>query len=302
MPEDLKDGLERALNSVRLEGARKQLVPLLAQLDAARTAGNFDEATQLLSRWQQTVDAAKVVLPTDLQEKVRPTVVWIATESQRRGIGRKMQAIQPAIATGQRDIKAVQRKRNLAIGVIVAVRRRCYGVWSICCITNCGTAPGRGTVAPESQPRAAVPQQNTLTPPSPGVPGEGARGQRRRGSNKKPPARRCNLRCIASRRLCTATPLVRRSGSDLAAALTLAGILALAAVVTGLAAALTLAGILALAVVRGGRLVAGVGPAGAALEQPTREMPAPATSPVMAAAANVVVIRDAFFIREAPFA
>jgi hypothetical protein len=120
MPDDLKDGLERALNAVRLEAARKQLMPLLAQLEAARAAGNYDLATELLTRWQGTVDAAKVVLPTDLQEKVRPTIVWIASENQRRGMGRKMQAIQPAIATGQRDIKLVQRKRNLAIGAIVA--------------------------------------------------------------------------------------------------------------------------------------------------------------------------------------
>jgi hypothetical protein len=119
VPEDLKDGLAKALNSVRLETARKQLLPLLAQLDAARAAGDYDQATELLASWQETVDAAKVVLPADLQAKVRPTVVWVASESQRRGVGRKMQAIQPAIATGQRDIKNVQRNRNLMIGGIV---------------------------------------------------------------------------------------------------------------------------------------------------------------------------------------
>jgi len=119
IPEDLKDGLERALNSVRLEAARKQLVPLLAQLDAARAEGNYESGTELLARWQQTVDAAKVVLPTDLQEKVRPTIVWLASENHRLGVGRRMQAIQPVIATGQRDIKSVQRKRNLVIGAIV---------------------------------------------------------------------------------------------------------------------------------------------------------------------------------------
>ncbi len=120
VPDDLRDGLNKALNSVRLEAARKLLLPLLGELDAARAAGNYEVATELLGRWQQTVDAAKVVLPPELQQKVRPTIVWLASESHRQGVERKRQMIQPIIQTGQRDIKSVQRNRNLLIGGIGA--------------------------------------------------------------------------------------------------------------------------------------------------------------------------------------
>lgn len=118
LPDDLRDGLNKALNSVRLEGARKKLVPLLAELDAARAAGNYELATNLLGKWQEAVDAGKVVLPTDLQEKVRPTIVWLASENRRQGLERKLQAIQPIIETGQRDITSIARNRKLLIGAI----------------------------------------------------------------------------------------------------------------------------------------------------------------------------------------
>jgi hypothetical protein len=120
IPDDLKEGLRKALNSVRLEEARKDLMPLLAQLDAARAAGNFDLATALLGRWQEAVNAAKVVLPADLQDKVRPTVLWLASESQRRDLERKRESIKPIIQNSQRDLRSEDMKRKAIIGAVVA--------------------------------------------------------------------------------------------------------------------------------------------------------------------------------------
>lgn len=120
IPDDLKDGLKRAINAVRLEAARKELIPLLEQLDAARASGNFESGTELLTRWRETVDAAKVVLPADLQDKVRPTIVWLASEEHRRGVGRKMESIRPIIQTSQRDIRSVEIRRQATIAAIVA--------------------------------------------------------------------------------------------------------------------------------------------------------------------------------------
>jgi hypothetical protein len=119
IPDDLKDGLAKALNAVRLEAARKELMPLLARLDAARAAQNFEQATELLRRWQEAVDAAKVVLPADLQDRVRPTIVWLASESHRRGVGRKLQAIQPIIQTSQRDLRSMALAHKAIVGAIV---------------------------------------------------------------------------------------------------------------------------------------------------------------------------------------
>lgn len=111
VPADLKDGLGKALNSVRLDAARKKLMPLLAQLEAARVAENYEQGSELLGQWQETIDAGKVVLPADLQQKIRPTIVWLADENHRRGVGRKLQAIQPIIQTSERDLKALARNR-----------------------------------------------------------------------------------------------------------------------------------------------------------------------------------------------
>jgi hypothetical protein len=133
VPADLQEGLSKALNSVRVEAARKTLLPLLAQLEAARVARNFEQGNQLLGQWQQAIEANKVVLPAELQQKVSPAIVWLASENQRRNVSQKLQAIQPIIKTGQRDLKTQARNRLALIAAIAlcAILVVGAGVWGL---------------------------------------------------------------------------------------------------------------------------------------------------------------------------
>jgi len=133
VPDDLKDGLAKALNSVRLEAARKVLMPLLAELDAARVAANYELGSGLLGRWQETIDSHQVVLPPDLQQKVSPAIVWLASENHRRGVGRKLKAIQPIIQSSKFDLKTWARQRiplvaAIGVGGLIVLCAAVYGL------------------------------------------------------------------------------------------------------------------------------------------------------------------------------
>lgn len=120
LPDDLRDGLARALNAVRLEQARKKLLPLLTELEAARNARNAELVGELLGRWEQTVEAAKVTLPADLLQKIRPVLSWLAAESQRRESAQRLEAIQPIIAEGNRNVKSWNRRQLTLAGLAAA--------------------------------------------------------------------------------------------------------------------------------------------------------------------------------------
>ena len=103
VPEDLREGLDNALNAIRLQAVRKKLVPLLARLEAAQRTNDLDTGLKLLEQWQELVDTARVVLPPEMSQRVRPVVNWIADQERRRLASEKLAAIQPVIERGQKE-------------------------------------------------------------------------------------------------------------------------------------------------------------------------------------------------------
>jgi hypothetical protein len=128
LPDELLRGIERAAGSLRLESAKNQLRPLLGELRAAHAAQDFDKASAVMQQWQSIIDAQKLVLPTALQETIRPLVAWVASESRRRNQEQKMQKMRPALKETERLFRSSNLRHTVLVWLIVILALAGAGV------------------------------------------------------------------------------------------------------------------------------------------------------------------------------
>jgi hypothetical protein len=131
VPDDLRRGVERAVGFLRLEAAKAQLRPLLAELKAAHGENDYDRAAPILQQWQQIIESRQMVLPGALQEAVRPIIAWITAEERRRTQEQKMQRMRPALENTEQIFRQGQRRHTLLtvlilLGVLAAVGALVY--------------------------------------------------------------------------------------------------------------------------------------------------------------------------------
>lgn len=119
VPEDLRTGVERAVGLLRLDRAKDELRPLLVQLQAARKANDYEQASAVLKQWQAIVESRRIALPSALQENIRPIIAWVADEERRRSQAQKMQRMRPALDDTERLFRAERRRRVLIATLIV---------------------------------------------------------------------------------------------------------------------------------------------------------------------------------------
>ena len=118
-PEDLRRGVERAIGGLRLETAKEELRPVLAELRAAHAAGDYARAARPMEQWRTIVEGRQLALPAALQESIRPIVAWTAAEERRRGQEQKLKKMQPALAATDEVFRAAARRQRLMVGSIV---------------------------------------------------------------------------------------------------------------------------------------------------------------------------------------
>lgn len=119
VPDDLRRGVERAVGLLRLDQAKQSLRPLLADLQAARAAGDYPKAARVLAQWQQIVDSRQLALPTALQEAIRPLVAWVADEERRLAQQEKMQRMRPALDDTEKLFQSERRRHRLMVALII---------------------------------------------------------------------------------------------------------------------------------------------------------------------------------------
>jgi hypothetical protein len=119
VPEELLKGVERAAGSLRLEATKDELRPLLAELRTAHTKKDFDRASEVLKRWQAIIDARQLVLPTALQEAIRPLVAWVAAEKRRRTQSEKMERMQPALDDTESLFRSADLWHKLKVALVI---------------------------------------------------------------------------------------------------------------------------------------------------------------------------------------
>jgi hypothetical protein len=121
VPDELLRGVERAAGSLRLEATKEELRPLLAELRSAHAQQDFNRASEVLKRWQAIIDARQLVLPTALQEAIRPLIAWVAGEKRRLAQSEKMERMRPALDHTESMFRSEDfRRKLLAAAVIVA--------------------------------------------------------------------------------------------------------------------------------------------------------------------------------------
>ena len=128
VPADLRRGVERAVGLLRMDQAKDNLRPLLAELQAARTAGDYKKASAVLRQWQQVVDARQLALPSALQEAIRPLIAWVADEERRLSQSQKMERMRPALEDTERLFRAERRRHLLMVTLIVVAVLVAVGV------------------------------------------------------------------------------------------------------------------------------------------------------------------------------
>jgi len=119
VPDDLRRGVERAVGLLRMDQAKQSLRPLLAELQAARKANDYDDAAKVLRQWQQIVDAGQLALPSALQEAIRPLIAWVANEERRRAQAEKMERMRPALDDTEKLFQSERRRHLLMVTLIV---------------------------------------------------------------------------------------------------------------------------------------------------------------------------------------
>ncbi|HEY2589168.1 MAG TPA: hypothetical protein VGI81_25720 [Tepidisphaeraceae bacterium] len=119
VPDDLRRGVERAVGLVRLDHAKEELRPLLVQLQAARKANDYEQASAVLQQWQSIIESRQIALPTALQENIRPIIAWVAGEERRRSQDQKMQRMRPALNDTERLFRAARRRQILVASLVV---------------------------------------------------------------------------------------------------------------------------------------------------------------------------------------
>jgi hypothetical protein len=102
-----------------MDQAKDDLRPLLAELQTARTAGDYTKASTVLRQWQQVVDARQLALPTALQEAIRPLIAWVADEERRLTQSQKMERMRPVLEDTERLFRAERRRHVLMVTLIV---------------------------------------------------------------------------------------------------------------------------------------------------------------------------------------
>ena len=86
VPDDLRLGLQAAQGKVRQEAGLTLLKGLLLQILSAYHDKDLDPCVSLMSTWQAEVDSKQLVVPPEIQAKIRPVAAWIASESRSRAI------------------------------------------------------------------------------------------------------------------------------------------------------------------------------------------------------------------------
>lgn len=119
VPDDLRRGVERAVGLLRLDQAKQSLRPLLAELQAAKTANDYPKAAKVLAQWQQIVDSRQLALPAALQEAIRPLIAWVADEERRLAQAEKMERMRPALDDTERMFRSEQRRHQMMVALIV---------------------------------------------------------------------------------------------------------------------------------------------------------------------------------------
>ena len=119
VPEDLRRGVDRAVGLIRLENAKQSLRPLLADLQAAKAANDYDKASKVLREWQQIVDSRQLALPAPLHEAIRPLIAWVADEERRRAQAEKMQRMRPALDDTEKLFQSERRRHVLMVTLIL---------------------------------------------------------------------------------------------------------------------------------------------------------------------------------------
>jgi hypothetical protein len=118
-PEDLRRGIERAIGGLRLEEAKNELRPLLAELREAHAAGDYERAAAPMERWRTVVEGRQVALPAALQEAIRPILSWISDEERRRSQEQKLKKMQPALAASEQVFRSSARRHRMLVGLIL---------------------------------------------------------------------------------------------------------------------------------------------------------------------------------------
>jgi hypothetical protein len=121
VPEDLQRGVSRAAGSLRLEQAKDELRPLLGELRAAHQAGEYDSAKEIMSRWQAIIDVRQLVLPSALQEAIRPLVAWIASEERRQAQNEKMERMREGLDQTEVMFRRSSRRHKLLVILVMAL-------------------------------------------------------------------------------------------------------------------------------------------------------------------------------------
>jgi hypothetical protein len=132
VPDDLRRGVERAVGLLRMDQAKQSLRPLLAELQAARKANDYDDAAKVLRQWQQIVDAGQLALPSALQEAIRPLIAWVANEERRRAQAEKMERMRPALDDTEKLFQSERRRHLLMVTLIVIGVLAAVGVLVYC--------------------------------------------------------------------------------------------------------------------------------------------------------------------------
>jgi hypothetical protein len=128
VPDDLRRGVDRAVGLLRLENAKQSLRPLLADLQAAKAAHDYNKAAKVLLQWQQIVDSRQLALPAALQDAIRPLIAWVADEERRRAQSEKMQRMRPALDDTEKLFQSERRRHLLRVTLIVLAVLAAVGV------------------------------------------------------------------------------------------------------------------------------------------------------------------------------